>query len=52
LSFDNEAIWASNLVDPGTVNIRPDEVILLGEDAIPVGVRRLADNSPLYPRRY
>jgi hypothetical protein len=33
------------------VDIKPDQVILMGEDAIPVGVRRLTNNSPLYPRR-
>jgi hypothetical protein len=48
-SFDNEAIWASNLVDPSTVDIKAEQVILLGEDAVPVGVVRLSSASPLFP---
>jgi hypothetical protein len=50
-SFTNEAVWASNLVDPGTVDIKAEAVVLQGEDAIPVGVLRLSGTSPLYPHR-
>jgi hypothetical protein len=50
-SFDNADIWSSNLVDPSGVDIKAEEVILQGEDAIPVGIHRLSSASRLYPHR-
>jgi hypothetical protein len=32
-------------------DLKAEEVIMLGEDAIPLGIQRLAYKSPLYPRR-
>jgi hypothetical protein len=50
MSFANQQLWASNLVDPSSTNSTEEQVMILGEDAKPLSVQRLSASSPLFPR--
>ena len=50
-AFANESAWASNLVEPGSMRLRQEQVLLQGESALPASVSRLSTSSPLYPRK-
>jgi hypothetical protein len=51
MSFANQQLWASNLVDPSSTNSNEEQVMILGEEATPLSVRRLSSSSPLFPHR-
>jgi hypothetical protein len=50
-SFDNQASWAANVIDPSTTSLNAEEVMIQGEQAGPTYVQRLSSESPLYPHR-
>jgi hypothetical protein len=50
-AFADEAAWASNLIEPGSMKLREEQVLLQGESALPASVSCLSTSSPLYPRR-
>jgi subtilisin family serine protease len=51
LCFENEGVWASNMVDPASMQMDEEQVMIQGEEAMPIYVGRLSPTSPLYPRR-
>jgi len=51
LSFADQSTWASNLIDPTSVTANEEQVMVLGEDAMPLSVQRLSSTSPLFPHR-
>jgi hypothetical protein len=51
MSFANQQMWASNLIDPSSTNVNEEQVMMLGEEAMPASVQRLSASSPLFPRR-
>jgi serine protease AprX len=50
-AFANESAWASNMLEPSSMRLREEQVLLQGESALPTSVTRLVRSSPLYPRR-
>ena len=50
-AFANEAAWASNMIEPSSMKLKDEQVILQGESALPTSVSRLSRSSPLYPKR-
>jgi hypothetical protein len=50
-TFANETAWGSNMIEPSSVSLSEEQVMLQGETALPSSVRRLGAASPLYPRR-
>ena len=50
-SFDNQSLWASNLIDPSSIAGGEGRVMIQGEEALPTGVRTLSSTSPLFPHR-
>ncbi|HEX7317426.1 MAG TPA: S8 family peptidase [Pyrinomonadaceae bacterium] len=50
-AFANEPAWASNLVEPSSMRLKEEQVLIQGEAALPTSVNRLATSSPLYPKR-
>jgi len=50
-TYASEVTWASNLIDPTSVQFDDSQVILQGETAMPTSVSRISSTSPLYPRR-
>jgi len=46
-----EATWGSNLVEPSSVRMSEEQVLLQGEAAVPASASRLAPASLLYPRK-
>jgi hypothetical protein len=50
-TYASEVTWASNMIDPCSVQFDDKQVILQGEAATPTFVGRITSASPLYPRR-
>jgi hypothetical protein len=50
-AFANETAWASNMIEPSSVILKEEQVLLQGESAMPASVSRIKSSSPLYPRR-
>jgi hypothetical protein len=50
-TFANESVWASNLIEPTSMKLKEEHVLLQGEAAVPTSVSRITSSSPLYPRR-
>jgi hypothetical protein len=51
MAFANQTTWASNLIDPSSITTSEEQVMILGEDAMPLNVQRLSSSSPLFPHR-
>jgi len=43
--------WGSNMIEPSSVKMSEEQVLLQGESEMPTSVNRLSASSPLYPRR-
>ena len=50
-TYANESAWGSNLIEPSSMRLKEEQVLLQGESALPTSVSRLSQSSPLYPRK-
>jgi hypothetical protein len=50
-TYSASAAWGSNLIEPSSVQMSEEQVLLQGEAEMPTSVNRLSSSSPLYPRR-
>jgi hypothetical protein len=50
-TYGCEASWGPNLVEPASMKMSEEQVMVQGEAARPASVKRLAATSSLYPRK-
>jgi hypothetical protein len=50
-TYTSAAAWGSNLIEPSSMKMNEEQVLLQGEAAMPSSVNRLSSSSPLYPRK-
>ena len=50
-TYASEVAWGSNMIEPSSVKMSEEQVLLQGESEMPTSVNRLSASSPLYPRQ-